>query len=75
MSEKGFDTETAFQTPNFSVTEERPFRPEKSKTLKVDINVLKARAAEIQNKENKKNILIFACSLFILAVIGIYLSS
>ena len=39
-----------------------------------NINVLKARAQEIENKESRKNISIFIFFLLILGVFGIYLS-
>tara|TARA_Y100000389_G_C17273116_1_gene419033 strand:+ start:196 stop:423 length:228 start_codon:yes stop_codon:yes gene_type:complete len=74
MSDKGFEAETTYQTPNFDVTEEKPFKSENNRPKKVDINVLKARVQELQNKENKKNILIFSIFLVALAVIGILLT-
>tara|TARA_A100000164_G_scaffold269914_1_gene241845 strand:- start:1457 stop:1687 length:231 start_codon:yes stop_codon:yes gene_type:complete len=45
-----------------------------SRARKVDINELKARAQEIENRESKKNISIFIFFLVILGTIGIYLS-
>ena len=74
MSDEGFEAETTYQTPNFDVTEEKPFKSENNRPKKVDINVLKARVQELQNKENKKNILIFSIFLVALAVIGILLT-
>ncbi len=41
---------------------------------KVDINVLKSRAKNIQDKENRKNVLIFGLVLALLGFVGIYLS-
>ena len=76
MEQKGFETEiTLAETPQFEVSEEKPLKTKEPKIKKVDINVLKARAQEAQNKENKKNIFIFICLLTILAVLGSYLSS
>ena len=75
MSEKGFESEiTLEKTPNFGVTEEKPLKILKKQSKKVDINVLKARAQEIQNKENRKNIFIFVFFLSALGTLGIYLS-
>jgi hypothetical protein len=74
MSEKGFEAENTYQTPNFDVTEDKPFEGKNVRPKKVDINVLKARVQELQNKENKKNILIFSIFLVALAVIGILLT-
>ncbi len=75
MNEKGFDADITFnETPSFKVTEEKPLKSENNRAKKVDINVLKARAQEIQNKENRKNISIFVFFLAILGVVGIYLS-
>ena len=45
-----------------------------SRARKVDINELKARAQEIENRESRKNISIFIFFLVILGTIGIYLS-
>ena len=53
MNEKGFDAEiTLNETPNFEVAEEKPLKMSKKQSKKVDINVLKARAKSIQDKEN-----------------------
>ena len=76
MNEKGFESEiTLNETPHFGVTEEKPLKSNKKQSKKVDINVLKARAQEIENKESRKNILIFIFFLFMLGVFGIYLST
>ena len=75
MTEKGFETEIAMnKTPNFSQPEEKPLKPENLRSKKVDINVLKARAQEIENKEHRKNIVIFVFFLTIVAGFGIFLS-
>ena len=77
MNEKGFDAEiTLSETPNFEVAEEKPLKKTNSdRPKKVDINVLKARVQETQNKENKKNIAVFIFFLVVLAALGIFLSS
>ena len=75
MNEKGLEAEITFdETQNLKVTEEKSLNPNNNRSKKVDINILKARAQEIQNKENRKNIFIFIFFLFILGVVGIYLS-
>ena len=76
MSEKGFESEmTLDKTPHFGVAEEKPLKISKKQSKKVDINVLKARAQEIENKESRKNISIFIFFLLMLGVFGIYLST
>ena len=76
MSNKGFESDiTLDKTPHFSVTEEKPLKISKKQSKKVDINVLKARAQEIENKESRKNISIFIFFLFMLGIFGIYLST
>ena len=76
MNEKGFESEIALnKTPHFGVTEEKPLKASKKQSKKVDINILKARAQEIENKESRKNISIFIFFLLMLGVFGIYLST
>ena len=76
MSEKGFESEiTLDKTPHYGVTEEKPLKISKKQSKKVDINVLKARAQEVENKESRKNISIFIFFLLMLGVFGIYLST
>ena len=78
MTNKGLDAEiTLGETPNFEeVAEEKPLKKTNSdRPKKVDINVLKARVQETQDKENKKNIAIFVFFLVVLGALGIFLSS
>ncbi len=76
MNEKGFESDITFdETPNFGVTEEKPLKQTNNHSKKVDINILKARAKHIQDRENRKNIFIFVFTLVILGVVGIYLST
>ena len=57
MSNNGFESKiTLKETPSFKVIEEKPLNIEKNLNKKVDINILKARAQEIENKEGRKNI-------------------
>ena len=75
MTNKGLESEaTLNETPNFGVTEEKPLKRDNQRPKTVDINVLKARAQVIQDRENRKNIFIFVFFLAILGMIGIYLS-
>ena len=78
MNNKGLESEISLeQTPKFKETEEKPLLNEKSSVKRprtVNINDLKARAQEIQNKENRKNIFIFVFFLSVLGTLGIYLS-
>ena len=75
MNEKDFKSDiTLDKILHFDVTEEKPLEILKKQSKKVDINILKAKAQEIENKENRKNISIFIFFLLILGVFGIYLS-
>ena len=75
MRGKGFDTEiTLEETPNFTVTEEKPLNSEETTSKKVDINILKARAQKEQNRESRKNILTLTFFLLIIGIVGIFLS-
>ena len=76
MENKGFKEKTAtnetlYVEDNFK----KPLETDVNKQRKVDINILKARAQEIQNKENRKNISIFIFSLLVVVALAIYLSS
>ena len=76
MNNKGFNADNSLnETLNFEVAGDKPLNPNVNKDIKVDINVLKARAQEVQDRANKKSILIFIFLLLILAVFGVYLSS
>ena len=75
MEEKGFDTEiTLNKTPEFKVSEEKPLINNINRAKKVDINILKDRLQQIQNREQKKNISIFISFLLIVGILGIFLS-
>ena len=76
MENKGFtENKISIETPKDVNVAEKPLENRNYKHRKVDINILKARAQEIQNKENKKNILIFIFSLLVLVTLAVYLSS
>ena len=53
---------------------DKPLNQENIQPQKVDINVLKARAQAIQDKENIKNSIIILVILTILAAAGIFFS-
>ena len=74
MFEKGFEADIPFEkTPNVKGKADKPLKY-KENQIKVDINVLKARAQQLQDKENKKNIITFIFFLVLLGTVGIYLS-
>ena len=76
MTTKGFaETNTNIETPNDVSVAEKPLKSNTIKPERVDINVLKARVQETQNKENKKNLAIFIFFLVVLGALGIFLSS
>ena len=75
MSNKGFEAEVDLQeTPNLGATADKPLKQEEIQNRKVDINVLKARAKAIQDKENIKNTIIIIFFLIALGLVGVYLS-
>ena len=60
MFKKGFEAEISLnQTPSIKELADKPLKSEEKLNKKVDINILKARAQKVQDKENKKNISIF----------------
>ena len=63
------------ETPNIINDADRPLNSENIKTKRVDINVLKARAKAIQDKEYIKNTIVIILFLIIIVSSGIYLSS
>ena len=75
MSNKSFDAETSLnETPNLRDAADKLLKTKENQKKRVDINVLKARAQEIEDVENRKNVFIFIFFLVVLGVIGIYLS-
>ena len=75
MSNKGFEADFNLdETPNFEDTVEKPLKFEKEQNRNVDINVLKARAQNLKNKEDRKNIFILFFFLLFLGIFGIYFS-
>ena len=54
---------------------DKPLNQENIQPQKVDINVLKSRAKELQDKENFRNAIFAVLALIILASAGIYFST
>ena len=75
MTTKGFTENTDnIETPNDINVSEKPLNPNRFKTNRVDINVLKSKLEEEQSKELRKNIIIFSICILLLGVVGVYLS-
>ena len=62
------------ETPNIINHADKPLEDDKIQTKRVDINVLKARAKAVQDKENFKNSVLIIFFLIALGVTGIYFS-
>jgi len=75
MSNKGFEAEVGLQeTPNLGSTADKPLKQEEIQNRKVDINVLKARAKAIQDKENLRNTIVIIFFLVAIGAAGIFFS-
>ena len=75
MSIKGFEAEVDLQeTPNLEAVADKPLKQEEIQNRKVDINVLKARAKAIQDKENFKNAIVIIVFIATLGAAGIFFS-
>ena len=75
MNIKGFaDTQENIDTPNDVPIAEKPLKAEKKITNRVDINVLKSKLQETEQKEFKKNLYILSTLVLVLGILGIYLS-
>jgi hypothetical protein len=62
------------ENPKIINDTDKPLNQQTIQTIKVDINVLKARAQAIQDKENIKNSILILVILTILAAAGIFFS-
>ena len=72
---KGFEAEVNLEeTPNLKVTAEKPLKSNNIQNNRVDINVLKARAKKIQDKQNIKNTIVIIFFLMAIGSAGIYFS-
>tara|TARA_S200000501_G_scaffold359030_1_gene384451 strand:- start:974 stop:1204 length:231 start_codon:yes stop_codon:yes gene_type:complete len=75
MNNKGFiGSQTIIETPEENSITEKPLNTRSKISNRVDINVLKSKLQETENKELKKNIFILSILIIMLATLGIYLS-
>ena len=75
MVKKGLEAKVYLEeTPNLQNIADKPLKFDKSQNRRVDINVLKARAKAVQDKENTKNTIIIILFLITLGVTGIFFS-
>ena len=75
MDNKGFtETDTNIETPNDNSLTEKPLKSKQIRPERVDINVLKSKLQETESKEFKKNLIILSTLVFLLGILGIYLS-
>ena len=75
MDNKGLaENYTNTKTPNDIGSSEKPLISEKVRPNRVDINVLKSKLYEEENKEFKKNLYVLSLLILILGVLGLYLS-
>ena len=75
MTSKGFTEKTNnIETPNDINVSEKPLNPNKMRSGRVDINILRSKLDAEQSKEFRKNILIFTFCVLLLGVVGVYLS-
>ena len=73
MNTKGF-AETNIETPNDVSITEKPLNPSDNTKKRVDINILKSKLKRDEDKEFRKNLLIFIFFLAMIGSIGIYFS-
>ena len=75
MNTKGFtDNQTNIETPNDVSIAEKPLKSSPITTNRVDINVLKSKLQETEDKEFKKNVFVLSSLVLALGILGIYLS-
>ena len=74
MNKKGLEAEHLEETPNLVNTAEKPLKSDNIQNNRVDINVLKARAKKIQDKQNIKNTIVIIFFLMVIGSAGIYFS-
>ena len=73
MSKGLTDHQTSIETPNDIGVAEKPLTNQTA-SGRVDINVLKSKLQESEDKEFKKNITILFTLILALSVLGVYLS-
>ena len=76
MDNKGFtDISADMETTNNISNAEKPLlTKEEQPNRRVDINVLKSKLQESENKEFKKNIIVLSFLVLSLGALGVYLS-
>ncbi len=75
MINKGFTgRKGSIETPNDVPLTEKPLKTDIIKPVRVDINVLKSKLQESENKEFKKNLYILSTLIIGLGILGVYLS-
>ena len=75
MTEKSFETENPLnKTPNLRGAVDKSIKLDEPQSGRVDINVLKARAQAIQDKESIKNTIIIIFLLIALGLMGVFFS-
>ena len=75
MKNKGFtDYNTEIETPNNFGQSEKPLKTKRIQSNRVDINILKSKLQETENKEFKKNLFILTALFIVLGILGINLS-
>ena len=73
MSTEGFDANFNLQeTPNLKEAAEKPLKDEDNIIKRVDINILRARAKAIQDKEDIKNRFIIIFFVLAFGATGIF---
>tara|TARA_B100001057_G_scaffold52276_1_gene46434 strand:- start:9009 stop:9233 length:225 start_codon:yes stop_codon:yes gene_type:complete len=72
---KGLDVDKVMdETPKIINDADKPLKSDQYLNKRVDINVLKARAKAVQDKENTKNAIIVVFFLIALGATGVYFS-
>ena len=75
MTNKGFtDITDNINTPKDINQPEKPLKDKKSLNSRVDINILKSKLQESEDKEFKKNMIILSFLVLGLGTLGIYFS-
>ena len=75
MNTKGFaDNQANIETPNDISVAEKPLKTSLKRSQRVDINVLKSKLQETEDKEFKKNVFVLSSLVLALGILGIYLS-
>ena len=75
MRNKGFtDYNTEIETPNDFGQSEKPLYTRRTQSNRVDINILKSKLQETEDKEFKKNLIILTFLFLVLGILGIKLS-